>query len=170
MCLGIIHLFWEKNELHQWQIRKKYRRQYFCLMMVSLFYTGNFGWMVLRRIALMVLSMWPRKQYFSHSSLVLHFFSIPPLKLTLGVQIGGRLLIANHLDQSLWSANQGVAVKSYVLYLFIAVRSYLLSCTLSFIRLSIPWKNARPKSLCWDYFLIQFDFVRPHTEHPLELL
>jgi hypothetical protein len=70
------------------------------------------------------------------------------------------------LDQSLWSANQWVAVKSYVLYLFIAVRSYLLSCTLSFIRLSIPWKIARPKSLCWDYFLIQFDFVRPHTEHP----
>ncbi len=93
-------------------------------------------------------------------------FSTPPLKLTLGVQIGGRLLIANHLDQSLWLANQGVAVKSYVLYLFIAVRSYLLSCTFSFIRLSIPCKIARPKPLRWDYFLIQFDFVRPRTEHP----
>jgi hypothetical protein len=33
-------------------------------------------------------------------SLVSYFFSTPPIKLKLGQQIGGRLLIANHLDQS----------------------------------------------------------------------
>jgi hypothetical protein len=68
-----------------------------------------------------------QKTHFLHPSLVLHFFfSTPHVKLTPGVQIGGRLLIANHLDQSLWLANRGVAVKSYILYLFISVRSYLL--------------------------------------------
>jgi len=71
--------------------------------MVSLFYTGNFGWMVLRRIASMVLICDP-ENIFLTSKFSSSLFSTPPLKLTLGVQIGGRLLIANHLDQSLWSA------------------------------------------------------------------
>jgi len=46
----------------------------------------------------------------------------PPRKLNLGLQIDGRLLIANHLDQSLWLANQkqGAAIKSYVLHFSLA--------------------------------------------------
>jgi hypothetical protein len=32
----------------------------------------------------------------------LQFFPTPPIKPKLGLQIGGRLLIANHLDQSLY--------------------------------------------------------------------
>jgi hypothetical protein len=41
------------------------------------------------------------QKYFSHPSLVIYFFATPPIKLKLGQQIGGGLLIANHLDQSL---------------------------------------------------------------------
>jgi len=42
------------------------------------------------------------QKYFSRPSLVIYFFATPPIKLKLGQQIGGGLLIANHLDQSLW--------------------------------------------------------------------
>jgi hypothetical protein len=40
----------------------------------------------------------PLQEYLSHPSLVIYFFTTPPIKLKLGLQIGGRLLIANHLD------------------------------------------------------------------------
>jgi hypothetical protein len=42
------------------------------------------------------------------------FFPTPPIKLKLGFQIGGRLLIATHLDQSNYLANdrQGAANKN----------------------------------------------------------
>jgi len=43
------------------------------------------------------------KTYFQHPSLVIYFFATPPGKL--GLQIGGGLLITNHLDQLLWLAN-----------------------------------------------------------------
>jgi hypothetical protein len=40
------------------------------------------------------------QKYFSRPSLDIHFFSTPLMKLKLGQQIGGGLLSANHLDQS----------------------------------------------------------------------
>jgi hypothetical protein len=42
----------------------------------------------------------------------------PPIKLKLRQQIGGGLLIANHLDESLWWANQkhGVGGGSYLVH------------------------------------------------------
>jgi hypothetical protein len=43
--------------------------------------------------------MWRCKTYFSHPSFsFLRFFPTPPIKLKLGLQIHGRLIIANHLD------------------------------------------------------------------------
>jgi hypothetical protein len=45
-----------------------------------------------------VLSM-QRCKKFSHPSLIIYFFQTPPIKLKLGLQIGGRL-ITTHLDQS----------------------------------------------------------------------
>jgi hypothetical protein len=36
------------------------------------------------------------QKYFSNPSLVIYFFSTPHIKLKQGLQIGGRLLIANH--------------------------------------------------------------------------
>jgi hypothetical protein len=42
------------------------------------------------------------QKYFSHPSLVIYFFfATPVIKLKPGQQIGGTLLIANHLDESL---------------------------------------------------------------------
>jgi hypothetical protein len=41
------------------------------------------------------------KKCFSHPSLVIHFFATSPIKLEWGQQIGGGLLVANHLDESL---------------------------------------------------------------------
>jgi hypothetical protein len=41
------------------------------------------------------------RKYFSHPSLVMYSFATPLIKLKRGQQIGGGLLIANHLDQSL---------------------------------------------------------------------
>jgi hypothetical protein len=40
-------------------------------------------------------------KYFSHPSLVLYCFATPPTKLKLGQQIGGALIIGNHLEESL---------------------------------------------------------------------
>jgi hypothetical protein len=37
-------------------------------------------------------------KYFSHPSLVMYSFATPPIKLKLGQQIGGGLLIVNRLD------------------------------------------------------------------------
>jgi hypothetical protein len=63
-------------------------------------------------------------KYFSHPSLVMYSFAIH-IKLKLGLQIRGGLLIANHLDQSLSWANQkhSVPVRSYLLFSFLQVRS-----------------------------------------------
>jgi hypothetical protein len=49
-----------------------------------------------------VLSMWPCKNMFH----IMYFFATSPIKLKSGQQMGGGLLIANHLDQSLCWANQ----------------------------------------------------------------
>jgi hypothetical protein len=49
------------------------------------------------------------QKYFSHPSLVIYFFATPPPHIRTATEtqeIGGRLLIANHLDQSLWWANE----------------------------------------------------------------
>jgi hypothetical protein len=56
------------------------------------------------------------RKYFSHPSLVMYSFATPPIKLKLGQQIGGGLLIANHMDQSLRWANQKhwTAVRSFL--------------------------------------------------------
>jgi len=58
------------------------------------------------------------QKYFLHLSLVIWFFPTPPIKLKLVLQIGGRLLIANHLDKSLLLTNQnrGATIISYLLY------------------------------------------------------
>jgi hypothetical protein len=41
------------------------------------------------------------QELFSHLSLVIYFFPIPPIELKLGLHTGGRLLVGSHLDQSL---------------------------------------------------------------------
>jgi hypothetical protein len=69
--------------------------------------------------------MWPCQNIFHIQVLVMHSFATPPIKLKLGQQIGGGLLIANCLDQSLWRANEKhwVAVRSHLLHSFLQVHS-----------------------------------------------
>jgi hypothetical protein len=47
------------------------------------------------------------QKYFSHPSIVIYWFATPPGKLKLEQPIGGGLLIANYLDQSLsWASKK----------------------------------------------------------------
>ncbi len=68
------------------------------------------------RASSVMLSMWCCKNV-SHGLLV-YFLLTLPTKLKLGQQTGGRLLIGNHLDKSLWLVNQkqAPAVQSYSLH------------------------------------------------------
>jgi hypothetical protein len=51
-----------------------------------------------------LLCRW-HEEFFSQSKFNFYSFATPPIKLKLKHQIGGRPLIANHMDQSLWWAN-----------------------------------------------------------------
>jgi hypothetical protein len=66
------------------------------------------------------------QKYFSHPSLVIYIFPTLPIKLKLGLQIGGRLLIATHLDQPNYLGNQ----------------QQLLDFAVPFTSLSKPCNNA----------------------------
>jgi hypothetical protein len=75
------------------------------------------------------------KKYFSHPSLVIYFFH-PLIKLKLGLQIGGRLLLAN--------------------------RSHIIFITVFFCGFAVPFtgklcENTGPKPCCWDKPVIRFD-------------
>jgi hypothetical protein len=52
------------------------------------------------RFSPMVLSIWPYRNIAHIQVLITFFFSTSPIKLILRLQIGERILIATHLDQS----------------------------------------------------------------------
>jgi hypothetical protein len=120
-----------------------------------------------------VLSMWPSENNFHIQVLVIYSFmySFATLwtKLKQGQQqIRGRLLIANHLDQSLWWGNQKHWEQG---------RSYLLHSFLQVHWAAGPFTRKRAQ-LCWAktillsqtgsrwIFFIQFYCLESHTEHP----
>jgi len=75
------------------------------------------------RASPVVLSMWPWKRFF-HIQLQLYVsFANPPIELKLVRQMGVGLVIANHLEQSLWCTNEKhwAAVRSYLLHSFLEV-------------------------------------------------
>jgi hypothetical protein len=94
-----------------------------------------------------VLSMWHLRNCFSHPSLVMYSFATPRIKLQLGQHIGGGLRIANHMDQSLWWANQKhwAAVRSYLVHSFLQVHSAAESFT---SHGNLP-SYAEPKPISW---------------------
>jgi hypothetical protein len=54
-----------------------------------------------------ILSIWPCKNICSIKVLiVIYFFPTRPIKLKLGLQIGGETGIATHLDQSIYLVDQ----------------------------------------------------------------
>jgi hypothetical protein len=73
------------------------------------------------------------QKYYSHPSSSYLLGKTTPIKLKLGLQIGGRLLIATYLDQLNYLANQ----------------HQVLGFALSFTSVSKLCKNAGPKSFCW---------------------
>jgi hypothetical protein len=95
----------------------------------------------------MVLSMWHSKIFFTSKFSYLLFFTTLPIKLKLGQQIGGRLLIANHMHQLLQWVTQkhGAPVKSYLLHSFQQVQSVAAPFA-SHGKLSIILK---PKPFSW---------------------
>jgi hypothetical protein len=73
------------------------------------------------------------QKYFSHPSLVIYFFfPTSPIKLELGLQIVGRLLIATHPYPSNYLANQ----------------QQMLGFVVPFTSLCIWLKNAELKPFC----------------------
>jgi len=65
------------------------------------------------------LSMRPCKNISHTELLVTKFFPTPPVKLRLGLQVGGTLLIENHLDLSTYLTNQKHgAINKYDLTVF----------------------------------------------------
>jgi hypothetical protein len=63
--------------------------------------------------------MRPRKNINHTQLFVTKFFPTPPVKLTLGLQVGGILLIENHLDLSNYLTNQKHgAINKYDLTVF----------------------------------------------------
>ncbi len=96
------------------------------------------------------------KKYFSRPNLVIYFLATPHIKLKLGQQTGGGVLIANHLDQSLWWVNQkhSVVVRSYLLHSFLAAGAQVLLLPFSHFKLCnytepipLPWA----KPLYFDF-------------------
>jgi hypothetical protein len=75
------------------------------------------------------------------------YFATPPIKLKLGQQIGGGLLIANHMNQSLrWaSQKESAGVRSYLIHSFLHVNTLAAPCT-SHLKLC---NNAEPKPYSW---------------------
>ncbi len=86
------------------------------------------------------LSMWPCKTKYSYTSnnkyllgyLLTNLFPTPPMKLKLRLQIGGRLLIANHLDESNYLPNRNS--EKLIKYDLIS-----LGCSLKLVLYSAPF-------------------------------
>jgi hypothetical protein len=62
----------------------------------------------------------------SHPSLVIYYSPTPPIKLRLGLLMSGRLLIATHLDQSNYLANQLQALGFAVSITSLSIRCKIL--------------------------------------------
>jgi hypothetical protein len=98
----------------------------------------------------------------------MYSFPTPPKQLKPGQQIGEGLLIANHLDQSLWCANQKhwVAVRSYSLHFFFRCKALLnhLPATgnLHHNAVTKPFSWAKPHVLD---FLHLIYYAESHTGH-----
>ncbi len=92
------------------------------------------------------------QKHYSHPSFVIYFFfSNPPIKLKLWLQIRGRILIAKQSDQSLlWLAHQKHGA---------AVRSHLLHSSLAAVRLCCAFLAA---SANYAKMLGQNHFVKPN--------
>ncbi len=116
------------------------------------------------RASPVVLSMRPCKDTSHIQALVIYLFPTPTIKLKLGLQIGGRVLLPNHQNQSLSLADQkqGTAVRSYLFVLF--SRGLRLYC-------AFHWpQHSLPNMLCQNHFAEPNRHVlawrHPNSSHP----
>jgi hypothetical protein len=98
-------------------------------------------------------------------------FATPPIKLKLRQQIGGGLLIANHLNQSLWWTNQKCSLSSnYIIFIV-----FFFACAHQCCAFYQPWQHVElcrstktiflnQTSICWNFF-IQFYCGESYTKH-----
>jgi hypothetical protein len=100
------------------------------------------------------------QKYFSHTSLLTFAFATPTTELKLGQQIGGGLLIANHLGQSLWWPIRSTEQWLDHIYYNLSAGA---QCCCTF------HQQQQLVQLCWakTIFLsqIQFYCAGSHTEH-----
>jgi hypothetical protein len=82
-----------------------------------------------------------QQRKFSRQNSVIYFFSTLPIRLKLGLHIGVRLRMTNHLDQS----ETGSSSQIIIITLFCG-RCYF---AVPFTSLSKLWNNAVPKRFCW---------------------
>ncbi len=101
-----------------------------------------------------VLSIWPCKNI-SHIQVLLRYFLLtPPIQLEPRLQIGGRLLIATHLDQWNYLPNQQ-QVLVRLCWAFNAPLHPEQQCWAKTILLS--------QTSIFSLFFVQFSFAGPHT-------
>ncbi len=99
------------------------------------------------------------QKYFSHPSLVVYFLCNPVYQTELEQHIAWGLLIANHMDQSIWWANQkhSAAARSYLLHSFLHVHSVVEH----FTSYCTAFSRTEPKPFCWAK-PAYFDFCSPN--------
>jgi hypothetical protein len=85
------------------------------------------------------------QKYFSHLSLVVYFSPTPPIKLKLGLEIGGELLIANHLDQSITMGYSETLISSQIT--FITLFSAPVCIQVQSVA-AAPFTSKQPVELC----------------------
>ncbi len=112
----------------------------------------------------------PAKIFLTSKFLFFIFFPTPSIQLKLELQIGGRLLIANHLDQSLyndWSIRIKEQQSDHIYYTLLW---QVLGFAVHFTSVSKFCRNAGSKPFCWAkprmfwLFFAQFLWARLHTE------
>ncbi len=138
---------------------------------VVFLYPSLFGFELLNHIPLksfpVVLSMWPCKNVFTSKFGLFSLFRTPPKKLKRGPYICRALLIANHLDQSLWSTNQKywTEVTSYLVFTFTCTSL----CSAIYDATANLRNYAKPKTVLFSqtgifwHFFIQFYCALLHT-------
>jgi hypothetical protein len=69
------------------------------------------------------------QKYFSHPSLVIYFFATPPIKVELGQQIRGGLLIANPLAQIIMMGQSKTLSSSQIIFITLFSPCVAVPCT-----------------------------------------
>jgi hypothetical protein len=96
---------------------------------------------IIRASLAVVLSMFTLQKDFHIQVLLIYFFTTPPIKLKLGLQIGWGVLIANHLDESLRWAQWEILSNSQIIFIIPSSAGAHRCCAI--------YQPPQPLQLCW---------------------